>query len=82
MSPQAVEGALYEALAQSRGSTADAVRAEAGAGGQIDSLEGMELVVVAEGRFGVQIADDELTAANCSSVPRLAKLVASKMTTA
>ena len=36
----------------------------------------------AEARFGVQIADDELTAANCSSVPRLAKLVASKLASA
>lgn len=82
MSPQTVESALYEVLAQSRGSSADAVRTEVGAGGRIDSLEGMELVVAAETHFGVQIADEELTAANCSSVPRLAKLVTAKLGTA
>ena len=82
MSLLSVESALFEALTESCGSTIEDVRAEMGAGGGIDSLEGMELVVAAEARFGVRITDDELTAANCSSVPRLAKLVASKLGTA
>jgi hypothetical protein len=72
---------LYAALAESRGSGPAAVRAAVGSGGQIDSLEGVELVVAAEVRYGVVIEDAELTQV-CTSIPRLAELVASKMATA
>jgi acyl carrier protein len=82
MSLQAVEDALYAALAESRSSTLEAVRSEAGADGRIDSLEGLELILAAETQFGVQIGDAEMTAATCSSVTRLARLVASKIDSA
>jgi acyl carrier protein len=74
-----VEAALYSALAESRGGTLDGVRAAVGGGGDIDSLEGVELVAAAEARFGITIADEELSPRVCSSIPRLADLVVSKM---
>ncbi|HEX5502240.1 MAG TPA: acyl carrier protein [Thermomicrobiales bacterium] len=74
-----VEGALYGVLAESRGSRPAAVREEAGADGTIDSLEGVELVAAAEERFGVEIADDELTPDTCRSVVALADLVLAKL---
>lgn len=77
-----VESWLYAALAESRASTLDAVRAAAGEGGQIDSLEGVELVAAAEVRFGVTIGDEELASKVCRSIPRLAELVAAKLSTA
>lgn len=77
----AVEEALYAALAESRGSALDEVRADVGSDGQIDSLEGIELALVAEERFGVHVDDSELTPATCSSIPKLAQLVASKIGT-
>ncbi len=80
MSPAEIEGAIYELLAESRGTTAAAVRTDVGASGEIDSLEGVELVVAAEARFGVQITDQELTSGTCRSIPRLAQLVAAKTT--
>ena len=73
-----VESELYTALAESRGSTPAAVRAAVGSGGQIDSLEGVELVGAAESRFGVTISDEELSRV-CKSIPRLTELVASKI---
>jgi acyl carrier protein len=77
-----VEDALYEELAQSRGCSTASVHADVGAGGEIDSLEGVELVAAAEGKFGVRISDRELTSKVCSSIPRLAQLVAAKTETA
>jgi len=80
MAPAEIEGVIYELLAESRGTTAAEVHADVGAGGDIDSLEGVELVVAAEARFGVQITDQELTAGACRSIPQLARLVAAKTT--
>ncbi len=77
-SPSEVKAALYEALANSRGSTPDAVRLEVGAGGEIDSLEGVELVAAMEEQFDVRISDRELTSTICRFIPRLAQLVAEK----
>jgi acyl carrier protein len=74
-----IEGELYLALAQSRGVSPDAVRDAVGGDGEIDSLEGVELVAAAEARFGVQIADDELSPHLCRSIPRLANMVAAKL---
>ncbi len=75
---QTVEDVLYERLAEGRHGSESAVRAEVGANGEIDSLEGVELVAAAEERFGIHIADNELCSSLCRSVPRLAKLIASK----
>ena len=73
-----IEEALYNELAESRGATPAAVRAEVGAGGEIDSLEGVELIAAIEERFDVRISDRELTSKVCSSIPRLARLAAAK----
>ena len=77
-----VEEALYKELATSRGSTPDSVREDIGAGGEIDSLEGVELIAAVEERFGVHISDRELTANVCSAIPLLARLVTAKTATA
>jgi acyl carrier protein len=74
-----IEDMLYSVLAESRGSTPTAVRAEAGADGTIDSLEGVELVTAAEAWFGVEVADSELTPDTCRSVPTLTDLVLAKL---
>ena len=55
------------------------MRAQVGGGGAIDSLEGVELVISAETKFGVRIGDDELTPSVCGSIPRLVDLVISKI---
>lgn len=73
-----VETALYEALAETRGKTLVDVRASV-RGGEIDSLEGVALIVAAEGRFGIRITDDETSTWVCRSIPRLAALVRRKL---
>jgi acyl carrier protein len=75
----AIENGLYSALAESRGMTPSDVRTAVGEGGEIDSLEGVELVAAAEERFGVRIGDDELSARVCASIPRLTELVYAKV---
>jgi len=71
---------LYDALAQARGQTREEVCQDVtGHAGQIDSLEGVELVTAAEERFRIVIEDDELTSRVCSSIPRLAALVRTKL---
>lgn len=74
-----IEEVLYKELAASRGSTSATVREELGAGGEIDSLEGVELIVAIEERFDVSIPDHELTSSVCSSIPRLGRLVEAKV---
>ena len=74
-----IETRLDAILAGSRGSTTDSVRAAVGQGGEIDSLEGVELVAAAETLFEITIDDGELSPAVCSSIPRLVDLVVSKM---
>jgi len=74
-----IEEILYIALADNRGSTVEVVRATVGTGGEIDSLEGVELVTAAEEHFGITIDDDEVTHSVCRSVPRLATLVRMKL---
>jgi acyl carrier protein len=78
VSVREVEASLIEELATSRGTTTEALRSELGHGGEVDSLEGVELVCAVEERFGVRLADRELTSKVCSSIPRLAQLVATK----
>lgn len=75
-----IDDVLYDALATARGTTRAEVRQDvSGLTGQIDSLEGVELVTAAEERFGIVIEDDELTSRMCSSVPRLAALIRTKL---
>ncbi len=75
-----IEDVLYAALAEARSTTHEEVRQDvAGHSGQIDSLEGVELITAAEERFGIVIEDDELTSRMCSSVPRLAALIRTKL---
>jgi len=74
-----IETRLYAALAESRGSTSADVKVTVGQGGEIDSLEGVELVAAAETLFEITIDDGELSPAVCSSIPRLVDLVVSKM---
>lgn len=73
-----VETALYEALAETRGLTLADARASV-RGGDIDSLEGVELIVAAEVRFGIRIKDDEVTTWTCRSILRVAALVRRKL---
>ena len=75
----AIEGELYLAHAEGRGVSPDAAREAVGGDGEIDSLEGVEIVAAAEARFGVQIADDEISPGLCRSLPRLTDLVAAKL---
>jgi len=74
-----IENALYGALAQSRGTSPAVLRAQLGSNGEIDSLEGVELVAFAEALFGVHLADHELTSRVCRSIPQLAAVVGAKM---
>lgn len=74
-----IEALLYAALAESRGCSPDELGPVTGAGGVIDSLEGVELVAASESSFGVTVKDRELTASVCRSVPRLAALISSKL---
>lgn len=74
-----VEASLYALLAESRGCTPEELGPITGAGGVIDSLEGVELVAASESTFGVKVKDRELTARVCRSVPSLAALIASKL---
>jgi acyl carrier protein len=78
-SSSSVEQALYESLAESRGISAAVLRIQLGPADEIDSLEGVELIVFAEARFGVHFSDRELTPEVCRSIPRLAVSVHSKM---
>ncbi len=50
-----VEGFLYDTLADARGATRANVRATLSANGEIDSLEGVELVAAAEEQFDIKI---------------------------
>lgn len=74
-----VEEVLCSLLAEARGSTSDAVRTELGDAGEIDSLEGVELIVAAEQRFGIEVQDSEITTRRCRSIPALAELIASRI---
>lgn len=72
-----VESILIEQLASRRDCTADEVRLELERLGGIDSLDGVDLAVGAERRFGIVISDDELET-SCRSVSALARLIVSK----
>lgn len=78
-SVERVEATLYRTLAESRGSTPEVVQGQIGGAGEIDSLEGVELIIAAEAEFGIRIEETALTAHLCRSIPRIAELVAARM---
>jgi acyl carrier protein len=79
MSEGEIEAFLYEQLAQQWGKPLAAVYAQVGGSGEIDSLQGLELTLVIEERYGIHLADDELTSKLLRSIPRPANIVASKV---
>lgn len=74
-----VQAALYRVLADNRGSTPEVIREQVGGTGEIDSLEGIELIIAVETEFDVRIEDSELTSQICRSIPQMAELVAMRM---
>ena len=79
MSKGEVEAFLYAQLAQQRQQPLGAGHAQLGSGGEIDSLQGLELTLAIEERYGIRLADDELFSSLLRSIPRLARLVASRL---
>ncbi len=81
MNTMAVQGdiqtVLYEALATCRDMSVEAVIAQLAGGAVIDSLEGIEMLMAAEGYFGVTLDESLVTPELCSSIPRLAAAVES-----
>src|SRR5207249_11626415 len=73
-----VEAILCGALAEHRGVPLGDVRAGVDAGGEIDSLEGVELIIAAEAHFGIKFSDNEITPQLCRSIPDLSAAVAAK----
>jgi acyl carrier protein len=73
-----IEDFLYSTLAESRRTSVADARSSVADGGAIDSLEGVELVAAAEGQYSIEIQDQELPQV-CSSIPRLAALIAAKI---
>ncbi len=65
-------------LARSRELPPETVRTERESGGEIDSLEGVEIIIAAEAEYGIAIEDHELTTV-CSSPHKMAELIAAKV---
>jgi acyl carrier protein len=70
-----IEDMLYAALAETRGCTPDDARVHVGRGGEIDSLEGVELITAVEVQLGIALPDDALTSRNCRSIPHIVVLI-------
>jgi acyl carrier protein len=77
-----IESFLYQTLAESRRNERADVRADLDERGEIDSLEGVELIAAAESHFGITIHDDEITSSACRSIPRLVELISAKLSAA
>lgn len=75
-----IESFLIERLATSREVTPDEVRESVLAAGEIDSMEGVELILAAEAEYGVDIPHDVLTPDLCRSLDQLVALIRSKTT--
>lgn len=75
-----IESFLIERLAASREVTPAEVRESIVAAGEIDSMEGVELILAAEAKFGVDVPHDVLTSDLCRSLDQLVTLVRSKLT--
>jgi acyl carrier protein len=70
-----IQMVLYDALATSRQVSVNSVIEQVGNGGEIDSLEGLEILIAAESHFGVAIDESQVTPELCRSIPRLAAAV-------
>ncbi len=79
MSEGEIEAFLYDQLAQQCDKPLAGVHAEVGNDGEIDSLQGLELTLAIEERYGIRLADDELSSKLLRSIPRLANTMASKI---
>lgn len=77
-----VKAILIAKLAESRGTTQDAVLEELERLGAIDSLEGVELITEAERVFKISVSDEELSSNVCQSIPTIVTLVQSKLAAA
>lgn len=69
---------LNEILAESRRAPVAEIRTLIAAGAEIDSLEGVELILAAEARYGVRF-EDEVVSQVCRSIPQLAQVVLALM---
>lgn len=65
-------------LARSRAVPPETARTERESGEEIDSLEGVEIIIAAEAEYGITIEDHELTTV-CSSPHKMAELIAAKV---
>lgn len=74
-----IEGVLVDQLARSRGVDRDAVLSDLNLENQIDSFEGLELVLAVEEAFDITITDKEIASGSYWSVPALTRLVLSKL---
>lgn len=74
-----IEAFLLQRLAERREQSKEEVQAGMNAKGQIDSIEGVELILAAEQAFGVDIPDDILSTDLCTSLSNLASLIRSKI---
>jgi acyl carrier protein len=73
-----IETYLVEQLASSRKVSITEVADSITATGGIDSLEGVELILVAEEVLGISIPDDALSSRVCRSIPKIAQLLRSE----
>lgn len=79
MSTEEVESFLCTQLAQLGPQSLGPRPAQAAVYGVIDSLQGLELTLAIENRYGIRFKDAELNSGLLRSIPRLAQLVASKV---
>lgn len=73
-----IEGVLVKKLAETRGATREEVLEELKRLGEIDSLEGLELITEAERVFEISVSDKELSSDMCRSLSTIVALVQSK----
>jgi acyl carrier protein len=78
-----IEVELRRLIREARGETDDDAGEQSSAEieERIDSLEGVEVIMAAEERFGVAIPDNELNRI-CRSISRIAELVDQRLTAA
>jgi acyl carrier protein len=82
MDRQEIEDELKRLIREARGEPDDADdQTTAEVEERIDSLEGVEVIMAAEERFGVSIPDGELNRI-CRSISRIAELVEQQLTVA
>ena len=79
MSEGDIEAFLQAQLAQQGQQPIGAGQVQVGNTGEIDSLQGLELTLAIEERYGIRFADDELTSNLLRSIPRLAHEVARRV---